>query len=121
MKLLIILFSAFVILSSFPLAQTIEMKIEGIASDAIGNVGAGIMLAETGEAVWLNAGKNFPMQSVYKLPLAMAVLSKVDSGVLSLDSMILVKKGELIGKYQHSPIRNQHPGGNFRMKLSYLI
>lgn len=102
-------------------AQSIEKEMERIANDAKGRVGAGLMLAETGEASWLNADENFPMQSVYKLPIAMAVLSKVDQGLLSLDSMILVRKDELIGKGQHSPIRDQNPGGNFYMSLRDLI
>lgn len=109
------------IFSSFLNAQSIEKEMEKIASDTQGRVGAGLMLAETGESAWLKPEEHFPMQSVYKLPIAMAMLSKVDQGIFSLDSMILVKKDEFIGKGQHSPIRDQNPGGNFYMSLRDLI
>ncbi|MCU7491088.1 MAG: class A beta-lactamase [Bacteroidota bacterium] len=102
-------------------AQSIEKEIEKIANDAQGRVGAGLMLAETGEASWLNAEGNFPMQSVYKLPIAMAALSKVDKGFFGLDSMILVKKSDFISKKQYSPIRDKNPKGNFHMKVLDLI
>ncbi|HEX2869479.1 MAG TPA: class A beta-lactamase [Ignavibacteriales bacterium] len=109
------------ILSSILNAQDFEKKLEKIASDAKGRVGAGIMLAETGESSWLNPDESFPMQSVYKLPIAMAMLSKVDSGLFSLDSMILVKKEDLVGKRVHSPIRDQNPAGNFYVSLRDLL
>ncbi|MGE5352769.1 MAG: class A beta-lactamase [Acidobacteriota bacterium] len=110
-----------ILLSSILHAQSIEKEIKKIAIDAKGRVGAGIMLAETGEASWLNADERFPMQSVYKLPIAMAVLSKVDQGLISLDSMVLVKKDDFISKRQYSPIRDKNPKGNFQMKVRDLI
>lgn len=123
MKQLNIFLSAAVIFifSSFIYAQSIEKEMEKIASDSKGRVGAGLMLAETGESAWLNAEENFPMQSVYKLPIAMATLSKVDKGLFGLDSMILVKKSDFISKKQYSPIRDKNPKGNFHMKVCDLI
>lgn len=118
---ILILTAIILILSSILNAQDFGNKLEEIAADAKGRVGAGIMLAETGESSWLNPEERFPMQSVYKLPIAMAMLSKVDAGLFSLDSMILVKKEDLIGKRMYSPIRDQNPGGNFYMSLRDLV
>lgn len=123
MKQLNIFISAAIIFISCSIlnAQSIESEIKKIANDAQGRVGAGLMLAETGETSWLNADEKFPMQSVYKLPIAMATLAKVDEGLISLDSMILVKKDDFITKKQYSPIRDQNPKGNFYMKVRDLI
>lgn len=123
MKTLNIFLSVFIVLliNRISAAQSIEAEITKIARDAKGNVGAGIMLAETGETAWLKADQHFPMQSVYKLPIAMAILSKVDAGLFSPDSLILVTKDDFISKYQHSPIRDEHPEGNFKLKLRDLI
>ena len=50
---------------------------------------------ESGRAAGLNAHGRFPMASVYKLPLAVVVLAKVDAGELSLEQEVEVRPGEL--------------------------
>jgi beta-lactamase class A len=87
-------------------------QIERIASNARGRVGAAVMLVETGESlVAFNADQRFPMQSVYKLPIAMVVLRQVDSGVLNLEQKVKVEKSDFISGRQHSPMRDKNPRG----------
>jgi beta-lactamase class A len=53
-----------------------------------GVLGAGLMNLESGES-WTFAGdRRFPMQSVFKAPLAAAVLSEVDARRLDLDEVV---------------------------------
>lgn len=59
-----------------------------IARDAGGRVGIAALHVESGRRVEWNADRRFPMASTYKLPIALAVLAKVDSGVVSLDDRI---------------------------------
>jgi beta-lactamase class A len=54
--------------------MTLSDEIQQIARTAQGRVGVGATVLETGESVALNADQRFPMQSVYKLPIGMAVL-----------------------------------------------
>src|SRR3982750_199981 len=49
----------------------LEAEIAKIAENAKGRVGVSAVLLETGQAAELNAQEQFPMQSVYKLPIAM--------------------------------------------------
>jgi beta-lactamase class A len=87
-------------------------QIEQIAGSARGRVGAAVTVVETGESlVALNADQGFPMQSVYKLPIAIAVLRQVDSGALKLEQKVKVEKSDFISGRQHSPIRDKHPRG----------
>lgn len=79
------------------------------------------MIIETGERAGLHSRARFPMQSVYKLPIAMAVLAQVDAGKLRLDQSIRITRADLLGPGWHSPIRDQHPGGDFDMKLEDLL
>ena len=51
---------------------------------------------ETGESVSLNGNQRFPMQSVYKFPIAMAVLAQVDQGKLKLDQQIRVEASDIV-------------------------
>jgi beta-lactamase class A len=65
-------------------------QIEQISQAARGRVGVKATVLETGESVTLNGNQQFPMQSVYKFPIAMAVLAQVDQGKLKLDQKIRV-------------------------------
>lgn len=58
-----------------------------------------------------HAGERFPMQSVYKLPIAMAVLHEVDRGKLKLAGQVRVDRSEYVSSGQHSPLRDAHPDG----------
>src|SRR2546429_3997324 len=55
-------------------------QIEQIAAAAKGRVGVAAVVLETGATVSLNPYDHFPMQSVYKLPIGMAVMKQVDAG-----------------------------------------
>src|SRR5215213_4835436 len=70
----------------------LEKQIALLAAPAKGRVGVKAEVLETGETVSLNAAEHFPMQSVYKLPIGMAVLSRIDAGQIKLDQKIRVEK-----------------------------
>jgi beta-lactamase class A len=82
-----------------------------IARDAKGKVGVAVELLETKESILLNGQEKFPMQSVYKLPIAMAVLHQVDEGALKLEQLIRVTTNDFVTKMRNSPIRDAHPLG----------
>jgi beta-lactamase class A len=71
-------------------------RIEKISHAAQGYVGVTATVLETGESVSYNSDRRFPMQSVYKFPIAMAVLAQVDRGTLKLDQKIRVKKSDIV-------------------------
>jgi beta-lactamase class A len=82
-----------------------------LATGVSGHVGVAALLVESGENVAMNGWRRFPMQSVYKLPIAMSLLQKVDERKLSLDQVVDVTPDEYISKGQHSPLRDQFPAG----------
>src|SRR4028119_1593005 len=71
-------------------------RIEQISQAARGRVGVKATVLETGESVALNGNRQFPMQSVYKFPIAMAVLDQVDRGKLKLDQKIRVEASDVL-------------------------
>ena len=113
------------LLSLSTFGQTsLEKSIEDQAKKISGNVGVHAMLLETGETVSYNAGQKFPMQSVYKFPIAMAVLHKVDKGELNLAQTIHVQPSDYIPKEGYSPIREKFPDGvdlTLRDLLKYTL
>jgi beta-lactamase class A len=91
--------------------QQLQNQLSQIASAAKGKVGVAAVVLETGETVSLNPHDHFPMQSMYKLPISMAVMKQVDAGKIKLDQKVRVTKDDFIGRNQHSPIRDKNPNG----------
>lgn len=98
----------------------LQKQIEQIAALAKGRVGVAAEVLETGESVSLNPHEHYPMQSVYKLPIGMAVLVQVDRGKLKLEQRVRVEKSDLVGPGLHSPIRDRNPNG-VELSLSELL
>lgn len=71
-------------------------KIEQIVSDKNAVVGVSIIGNNGKDTLSLHGDKRFPMQSVFKFHIALAVLSEIDKGKLSLDQKIEIDKDELL-------------------------
>jgi beta-lactamase class A len=91
--------------------RDLEQAIATIAANAGGKVGVGAVLLETGDAAWLNRNERFAMQSVYKVPIAMAALKMVDEGKVRIDQDISITPDDYVRRGYHSPIRNLYPQG----------
>jgi beta-lactamase class A len=86
-------------------------EIQEIATNAEGKVGVAAVMLETGQAVELDADGHYPSQSVYKVPISMAVLKLIDEGKASLDQQVVVSPEDFVRWGFHSPIRNLYPQG----------
>jgi beta-lactamase class A len=103
----ILMWMAFAVKPDAPLTA----QIEEIARSVPGRVGASALVIETGQSAAVHGGDRFPMESVCKLPITMAVLSDVDRGDLTLEEKIRVLAADLVPPGVHSPLRDQHPHG----------
>jgi beta-lactamase class A len=88
-------------------------------SRAQGNVGIGVLDLKTGKSWFRNGKQRFPMQSVYKLPIAIAVLKRVDEGKLALNQPITVTRQELAPLW--SPIRQEFKGNSQQFTVQNLL
>ena len=104
----------------FPPTDLSEQMNE-IARSSQGRVGAAVLLLESDKSVELKGNERFPMQSVYKLPIAMAVLDRVDRGSLKLEQKIRVEKSDLVPAKLHSPLRDKYPRGEVEVTLRELL
>ncbi|HEY8152467.1 MAG TPA: class A beta-lactamase [Vicinamibacteria bacterium] len=96
-------------------------ELERIEKESGGTLGAAARLVETGETVAWNGDAHFPMQSVCKAPIGMAVLHEVDAGRLSLDAAVRVEPVDLVPSGMHSPLRDAHPQGGVDVPLRELL
>src|SRR6185436_13080378 len=100
--------------------RELERVIAEIALAAKGKVGVGALMLETGDAAYLDRNGHYAMQSVYKLPIAMAVARMIDSGTVRFDSEINISPDDYVRRGYHSPIRNLNPQGTV-MRLDDVI
>jgi beta-lactamase class A len=68
----------------------------------------------------LNPNAQPPMQSVFKLPLALTVLHQVEQRTLSLDQPVRFLPQDRIPR-AYSPLQDQHPNGGVDVPLRELL
>jgi len=92
-------------------------KIEQIVSEKNAVVGFSIIGNNGKDTLTLHGDRRFPMQSVFKFHIALAVVSEIDKGKLSFDQKIEIKKEELLPEDFWSPLRDENPnGGTFTIE-----
>lgn len=62
-----------------------------------GTLGVAVFDLTTGASARINADRAFPMMSVFKAPVAAAVLSRVDDGTLSLQQPVTITRDQVQG------------------------
>lgn len=105
---------------SFSQNTILRDKITSIINAKNAKVGVSILDLSNGDTLTVNKTHHFPMQSVYKFHLALAVLDQVDKGKFSLNQNILVKKSDLLPNL-YSPMREKYPEGNVNLPLSEIL
>lgn len=96
-----------------------KLAIKQIIQSSKGTVGVAVIGLEDNFSMTMNDHKRFTLHSVYKFPLALAVLDQVDKGQLSLDQKLHVTKKDLLPN-TWSPLRDEHPNGG-DISLSELL
>ncbi|NWJ52491.1 MAG: class A beta-lactamase, subclass A2 [Bacteroidetes bacterium] len=99
---------------------SLRQSINQIINTIDGKVGVAVMNIEKKDTLSINGHSHFPMQSVFKFPLAMAVFQQVDQGQFSLDQKIHIEKKDLQPNFW-SPLREKYPNGNVDISLSELL
>lgn len=74
---------------------SLAQQFAAIAKPAGGRVGAAALMVETGERASLRGDERFPMQSVFKLPVALHVLHEVDAGRVQLTRDVVLARSDL--------------------------
>jgi beta-lactamase class A len=109
-----------IIYSGFSQKSVLQNKINQIVKTKRATVGVGILDFENGDTLTFKGKGHFPMQSVFKFHLALAVLNQIDKGKLALNQDIFVSKSEMIPNL-YSPLREKYPEGNINLPLSEII
>ena len=84
---------------------------EEVDGSLLGDLGVSALHIESGQQIAHRGDERFPMQSVYKFPIAMVMLHDIDQGLFSLQDTIAILPKEYIPRTGHSPLRDQFPDG----------
>lgn len=90
--------------------KKLRKNIENIINSKNAIVGIAINGTNPKDSLYINGFRHFPMQSVFKFPIALTILSEIHKGKFSLDQKITIKKNELLPNLW-SPIREKYPDG----------
>jgi beta-lactamase class A len=107
-------------LNAFGQMNSARARIDSIARHAIGLVGVAAIDLGNGDTLTVRGDDRFPMQSVYKFPIALALLDQVDKGKFALSQTIHISKTDLLPN-TWSPLREAHPSGGFDLRLDTLL
>jgi len=94
--------------------------IRTLAKEADGMVGVAVLYPERNGSISLHGDDHFPMQSVFKFPLALKILHDVDNGRLSLDRKIHIDKTDWVAG-TWSPMRDQYKSGTVDISLREIL
>lgn len=75
--------------------DSLRQKIEQITSTKNATVGIAIIGNTGKDTLSINGDRHFPLQSVFKLHIAIAILSQIDQGKFSLNQKIKIEKKTL--------------------------
>jgi beta-lactamase class A len=106
--------------NTFAQTDSLRTKIEHIIDRVRGRVGVAVIRFENNDSLAFSGNGRFPMQSVYKFPLALAVLHEVDRGKFALDQHIHITKADVLPN-TWSPLREKYPDGNTNITLADLL
>jgi beta-lactamase class A len=104
-----------------PQTSFLREKISDIAAQARGTVAVACSLPGIALDCDVNSDAKAPMQSVFKLPLALTVLHKVEQGSLSLDQHVRFRPDDRILPQTYSPLQEKHPSANVDVPLEELL
>lgn len=100
---------------------SLRRQVRTLAGAAQGTVSTACWLAGTRLNCDLNAHGHPPMQSVFKLPLAIAVLHQVEQGRFTLDQPVRFLPSDRILPHAWSPLWDKYPQANVDVPLRELL
>jgi len=98
----------------------LEDRIKKIINDAGGKIGVGVQGMDFKGGFIINGDHRYPMMSVFKFPLALAILNKVDKGEIKINQMFHIPKETLDNK-TWSPMVADFPNQDLDISLVDLL
>lgn len=122
LRLLLLLFGAWLVsafaFASGPDLSGLEDKIDQIISRSRGTIGVSLIHVESGATLSVHGDERFPMASVYKLPIAIELLSQVAAGTQALDRPVTLAPSDIRAC---CTLSRRHPRGGVTITAGELL
>lgn len=100
--------------------QNLRSQLESVVRSSGGQLGACFaVLEENAGPACIGQGQSFPMASVYKFPIAVTLLGKVERNEVRLEDPVVIRKVDLRGG--RSPIAEKFTGDSQTQTLAQLL
>lgn len=100
--------------------SSLKKKLEKIIAPYKATIGIGIRSVEDGDTLTINNMHHYPMQSVFKFHLGLAVMHEVDKGTITVNQKVHISDTDLRPETR-SPLRDKYPHGNIDMSVAELL
>lgn len=97
----------------------LENRIDSLLNGKKATVGIAVW-TDKGDMLRYNDHVHFPLLSVFKFHVALAVLDKMDKQSISLDSIVSIKASQMLPN-TYSPLRKKLPDQDFTITLRELM
>jgi beta-lactamase class A len=97
----------------------LRSRINQLAKGSSGRLGVAIKLLESNDTLSYRDDHRYPMQSVFKFPIAFLLLHAVDKGQLKLKDSILLRKSDLHKTV--SALFEKYPEGNVKVSIEEVL
>jgi beta-lactamase class A len=104
--------------ASGPDLSRLQDEIDRIISRSRGTIGVALIHVESGATLSVHGDARFPMASVYKLPIAIELLTQVAAGRLSLDRPIALAPSDIRAC---CTLSRRHPRGGVTVTAGELL
>lgn len=99
--------------------RSLQSVCERAEQEGQGHLGIAALHVESGERFAFHGDDRFPMQSVFKLPLAIELLARVDAGDVRLDEEVTIRPSDL-RPGPGGALADELPNGGTRPMLALL-
>ena len=96
-----------------------DARLASLGNESTGLLGVQAIRLESGETISLDADERFQMMSVFKLPIALALLHLVDTHAMTLAAPVRIEAGDL--RPGLSPIAGRYPHGGVTLTVGALL
>lgn len=116
-----VFFSTFLLYSAaYSQLETIRPALQNVTSDFTGRVGIAVIDLQNGDTITINNNHHYPMQSVFKFPIALAVMHDVEKEKLSLTQTVRLNDKNLLPN-TWSPLREKYQNKNIDVTLDEIL
>jgi beta-lactamase class A len=105
-------------LLSGPDLSALAATFDRIVGTARADVGVGLIHVESGALVSVHGDRRYPMASVYKLPIALELLTQISQGALTFDRQIAIGPSDI---RVCCTLSRTHPRGGVTLTVAELL